>query len=104
MILKTYRDKTYTIQCLIPIFYDKRMDCMEKIMVKTHLKSRDYLPKDVVRIVNQKQVLLYAKNDVYPIDMYTSVDEKTNNTILVMIYLKEDTFDVYKKWCNYELE
>lgn len=73
-------------------------------MVKTHLKSRDYLPSDVVRIVNQKQVLLYAKNNVYPIDMYTSIDEKTNNTILVMIYLKEDTSEVYKKWCNYELE
>ena len=73
-------------------------------MVKTHLKSRDYLPSDVVRIVNQKQVLLYAKNNVYPIDMYTSIDDKTNNTILVMIYLKEDTSDVYKKWCNYELE
>lgn len=73
-------------------------------MVKTHLKARDYSPKDVVRIVNQKQVLLYAKNEVYPIDMYTSIDDKTNNTILVMIYLKEDTSEVYKKWCNYELE
>ena len=73
-------------------------------MVKTHLKARDYSPKDVVRIVNQKQVLLYAKNNVYPIDMYASIDDKTNNTILVMIYLKEDTSEVYKKWCNYELE
>ena len=73
-------------------------------MVKTHLKARDYSPKDVVRIDNQKQVLLYAKNEVYPIDMYTSIDDKTNNTILVMIYLKEDTSEVYKKWCNYELE
>ena len=73
-------------------------------MVKTHLKARDYSPKDVVRIVNQKQVLLYAKNNVYPIDMYASIDDKTNNTILVMIYIKEDTSEVYKKWCNYELE
>nr|DAX82169.1 MAG TPA: ECSIT protein-like protein [Caudoviricetes sp.] len=35
--------------------------------------------------------------------MYASIDEKTDNTILAMIFLKEDTSEVYKKWCNYEL-
>lgn len=71
--------------------------------VKTNLKPRDYNTKDVVRIVNPKQNLLYIKSGVYPIDLYTSVDEKTNTAVLVMIYLKEDTVDVYKKWVNYEL-
>lgn len=72
--------------------------------IKSNIKSRDYSPKEVVRIVNPKQYLLYVKNNVYPIDMYTSIDEKTNNAILAMVFLKEDTADVYKKWCNYNLD
>ena len=73
-------------------------------MVETNLKnSRDYLPHEVVRIVNMKQALLYIKYGIYPIDIYTSIDDKTNNAILAMVFLKKDTSEVYKKWCNYEL-
>lgn len=72
-------------------------------MVKTNLKPRDYMPHEVIRIVNPKQYLLYIKNNVYPIDMCASIDENTNNIILAMIFLKYDTTEVYKKWCNYEL-
>lgn len=74
-------------------------------MVQTNLgKARDYLPHEVVRIVNMKQCLLYVKSGVYPIDIYASIDEKTDNAILAMVFLKSDTTEVYKKWCNYELE
>lgn len=72
--------------------------------IKTNLNPRDYRLCDVVRIVNPKQSLLYIKSGIYPIDIYTSVDEKTNNSVLVMIFLKEETVEVYKKWCNYELK
>ena len=73
-------------------------------MVETNLKNaRDYLPQEVVRIVNMKQALLYIKSGIYPIDIYTSIDDKTNNAILAMVFLKKDTSEVYKKWCNYEL-
>ena len=37
-------------------------------------------------------------------DRYTSIDDKTNNVILAMVFLKADTTEVYKKWCNYELD
>ena len=73
-------------------------------MIKTNLKTRDYFPHEAVRIVNPKQYLLYIKNNVYPVDMYTSIDDKTNNVILAMVFLKADTAEVYKKWCNYELD
>lgn len=74
-------------------------------MVETHLKNaRDYLPREVVRIVNMKQCLLYIKSGVYPIDIYASIDDKTDKSILAMVFLKEDTAEVYKKWCNYDLE
>lgn len=71
--------------------------------IKTNLNPRDYKLNEVVRIINQKQCLLYIKSGIYPIDIYTSVDGETNNAVLVMIFLKEETTEVYKKWCNYEL-
>ena len=74
-------------------------------MVKTNLyKARDYYPQEVIRIVNPKQYLLYIKNNVYPLDIYTSIDDTTNNAILAMVFLKSDTTEVYKKWCNYDLK
>ena len=73
-------------------------------MIKTNLKAKDYSPHEAVRIVNPNQYLLYIKNNVYPVDMYTSIDDKTSNVILAMVFLKEDTTEVYKKWCNYELD
>lgn len=73
-------------------------------MIKTNLKAKDYSLHEAVRIVNPKQYLLYIKNNVYPVDMYTSIDDKTSNVILAMVFLKEDTTEVYKKWCNYELD
>ena len=72
-------------------------------MIKTNLKSRDYSIHEVVRIVNPKQYLLYIKNGVYPIDMYPSIDEHTDNIILAVVFLKVETTEVYKKWCNHEL-
>ena len=74
------------------------------MIVKTNLKPRDYTIKEVIRIVNPKQYILYIKNGIFPIDVYTSIDFETNNNILVMVFLKEETADVYKKWCDYNLE
>ena len=72
--------------------------------VETNLKSKDYLLKDVVRIVNPKQYTLYIKNGIYPIDIYTSLDNKTGNDIVVMIFLKDESYPLYQKWCDHELD
>lgn len=58
-------------------------------MIETNLKTRDYSPHEAVRIVNHKQYLLYIKNNVYPVDMYTSIDDKTNNVIWQWYFLKQ---------------
>lgn len=71
--------------------------------VKSNLKPRDYLESEVSRIVNPKQCMLYIKNNVFPIDVYTSIDAKTGNDIVVMIFLKEESYPLYKKWCDHEL-
>lgn len=74
------------------------------MIVKTNLKPRDYSTREVVRIVNPKQREMYIKHGVYPIDLYMSVDVETNKNILVVVFLRSETTEVYEKWKNYELE
>lgn len=72
------------------------------MLIKTNLHPRDYSEKEVCRIVNQKQIKLYTKARVYPIDMYPSID-KEGNDIVVYIYLREETKDLYQQWLAREL-
>ena len=68
--------------------------------IKSNLSPRDYTEKEVCRIINPLQAKMYIKNRVYPIDIYTSFD-MNGNDIIVYIFLRKDTQDVYKKWINY---
>lgn len=74
------------------------------MLIKSHLGDFLYDNKDVVRIFNPKQRDLYLMNGIMPKDIYTSIDSKTEEKILVYIFLKEETRDAYAKWLNYELK
>lgn len=68
-----------------------------------NLKPRLYNTYEVVRIVNPKQRDLYIKHRVFPIDMYPSVNEEGKD-IIVYIFLKEETKDLFQKWIDHTLE
>ena len=72
--------------------------------IKSNLGDFTYDNKDVVRIFNPKQRDLYLMNGIMPKDIYTSIDEKTDEKILIYIFEKDDTREAYEKWCNYELK
>lgn len=74
------------------------------MIVKTNLKPRDYDHRESVRIINPKQRDFYLLSGVMPMDIYSSIDDKTNKKILVYIFLKSDTQEVYQRWCNYDTE
>lgn len=71
-------------------------------MIKTNLNPCDYSEKDVCRIVNPKQRDLYIKHRAFPIDIYPSIDTDGKD-IVVYIFSKEDTKELYKQWLNHEL-
>ncbi len=71
--------------------------------IKTNLIPKNYTLNEVNRICNIKQQIFYISSGVYPIDIYTSIDEKNNRKIIVMIFEKEKTKELYKRWCNYDL-
>ena len=74
------------------------------MLIKSNLGDFEYDNKNVVRIINPKQRDLYLLNDIMPKDIYTSIDSKTDEKILVYIFSKESTQEVYKKWRSYELK
>ncbi|WP_299053799.1 hypothetical protein [uncultured Eubacterium sp.] len=73
-------------------------------MIETHINARNYDYKEVVRICNIKQQIFYMSSGVYPIDIYPSYDEKNDRKIIIMIFEKSETKDLYNKWCNYETD
>lgn len=67
------------------------------------INNEKYSLHDVVRIVNPKQQKLYIKHNAYPVDMYVSKDLYSDDEILVMLFNKEETRELYVKWTNHEL-
>ena len=74
------------------------------MLIKSNLGDFLYNNKDVVRIFNPKQRDLYLMNGIMPKDIYVSIDNKTDEKILVYIFSKEETPEAYKKWRSYELK
>lgn len=75
---------------------------MNKIM--TNLIPKNYTLNEVNRICNVKQQIFYINSGVYPIDIYTSIDEKNNRKIIVMIFEKSKTKELYERWCNHDID
>ena len=70
--------------------------------IESNLKPRSYNEKEIIRIYNRDQQTFYIDSGIYPIDLYPSYIPKNDRKIIVMIFLKNDTKEVYMKWKNYE--
>lgn len=72
------------------------------MIIKSNLKGFQYTEKEVIRIYNRDQQTFYIDSGVYPIDVYTSYAPKNNRKIIIMIFYREQTKEVYQKWCDYK--
>lgn len=70
----------------------------------SHITNRYYDIKKCVRIVNTTQAAAYMCNGAEPIDIYASRHYETGNPIIVFLFDREKTADLYDKWCKYELK
>lgn len=70
--------------------------------IESNLKPRSYNEKEIIRIYNRDQQTFYIDSGIYHIDLYPSYSPKNDRKIIVMIFLKNDTKEVYMKWKNYE--
>lgn len=76
---------------------------MEECDRRSRLTGKHYnlFSDDIIRIVNMQQAMAYMENDVMPVDIYPS--EKDGKRILVFLFNREETRDVYDLWCKHEL-
>lgn len=65
--------------------------------------GRSYDVFKTVKILNIKQATQYMANDVYPVDIKITINNKNGEKCLVFYFDKEESKEVYDKWCNYEL-
>ena len=64
------------------------------------ISGKQYQLKDIVRVIDPKQMKLYVKNEVYPVDMYTTTDIETGEDKLVMLFSKKESQPLYILWKN----
>lgn len=77
---------------------------MSKEYITSEYTGRTYCPEDVVRIINYKQAATYWSHGLEPLDIYPSRDFKTGKPIIVVLFDKKRSSELYKKWCNFELD
>ena len=64
------------------------------------LRKIEYDEKDSIRIVNPKQAAFYWSKGLQPISIYPSRDYVTNDPVLVFIFKKSDTKELFTEWCE----
>ena len=70
----------------------------------SRLSNQEYSLNDIIRVIDPLQCRLYIKAGAYPVDMYVTKDLKSDNDILVMLFRKSETRELYIKWKNHELK
>lgn len=69
--------------------------------IKSELTGKEYDISKVLRLVNPLQCHYYCTKNIYPIDIFPSVDYKTGKPLLVYIYPKsEEIKKAYQEWCK----
>lgn len=71
--------------------------------VKSDVTGKKYLPSQVVRILNIQQIIAYLNNGAELLDIYPSIDHVTDRPLLVCIFNRAATKELYDRWCNHEL-
>lgn len=66
------------------------------------LRKCQYDEKDAIRIVNPKQAAFYWSKGLQPISIYPSKDYTTEEPLLVFIFKRSATKDLYSEWCTRE--
>ncbi len=70
------------------------------ILRYSKLTGRYFNIFQTVRILNTAQATFYVTKGVLPLDVYASKDFKNKRDVLVFLFSKDDTRDLYEEWCS----
>lgn len=71
--------------------------------VKGKYSGKEYYASEAVRILDPQQAAAYWANKIVPLDIYSSRNYETNKPIIVFVFNKAETKEVFDKWCKHEL-
>lgn len=77
---------------------------MDEFFRHSSLTNKTYNVFACVGIVNVVQAMAYMDNGIMPVDIRISRDRKTGKRCLLFYFDKEESAEVYDKWCKYELQ
>lgn len=72
--------------------------------IKGKFSNKEYFANEAVRILNPTQAALYWCNNVEPLDIYPSRDIETQKALIVYVFRREETKEVFDLWCKRELK
>lgn len=68
-------------------------------MIKSNYR-KEYAAGDLIKILNSTQAAFYWLNGISPLDNYPSKDYKTGKPVMVYVFKRSDTKDVFDLWCK----
>lgn len=71
--------------------------------VKGKFSNKEYYASEAIRILDPSQAALYWANGVEPLDIYSSRSYKTNKALIVFVFRRDETKEVFDLWCKHEL-
>lgn len=67
-------------------------------IIKSALTGKTYKLSQVARIINIFQSTFYCANGIMPVDIYVSKDYATGKPLLVFLFDKLETKELYAQW------
>lgn len=77
---------------------------MKPDFVKSQLNGAYYDVNDAIRIINPLQAATYIMHGAIPLEIYVSKDFTKNKPVIVYLFSKTETKELYSKWCKHELK
>ena len=72
--------------------------------IKARFSNREYKAKDCIKILDPFQAASYWCNGVEPVEIYPSRDYTTGKPLLVYVFKRDETKEVFDLWCKRELK
>ena len=72
-------------------------------MIKSNYR-KEYAPGDLIKIVNSTQAAFYWLNGLAPLDSYPSRDFKTKKPVMVFVFRRNETKELFDLWCKQQEE
>ncbi len=67
-------------------------------MLESSLTGELFDEKDAIRIINPKQASFYWSRGIRPYSIYPSKDFKTGDPIIVFLFSRSKTQELYEEW------